>query len=123
MKAFIIDGYGKKNGRFGEMPEPAVGEDEVLVQIHAAGVNPVDSKIRDGEFKLILPYRFPLILGNELAGVVTRVGSRVRQFKPGDEVYARPDKDRIGAFAEFISIKESSLANKPKNLTMEEAAS
>jgi len=119
MKAFIIDRYGKKNGgRFGEMPEPEVGEDDILVQIHAAGVNPVDSKIRDGEFKLILPYRFPLILGNELAGVVTRVGSRVRRFKTGDEVYARPDKDRIGTFAEFISINEGSVANKPKNLTM-----
>ena len=105
------------------MPEPELREDDVLVQIHAAGVNPLDSKIRDGEFKLILPYRLPLILGNDFAGVVVRVGSRVRRFKPGDEVYARPDAHRIGAFAEFISIKEDSLANKPKSLTMEEAAS
>ena len=124
MKAFIIDRYGSKDGvRAGEMPDPELQEDDVLVQIHAASINPVDSKIRDGEFKLILPYRFPLILGNDVAGVVVRVGSRVRRFKPGDEVYARPDLDRIGAFAEFIAIKEDAVAEKPKNLSMEEAAS
>jgi len=124
MKAFIIDRYGKNDGmRVGEMPDPEVRNDDVLIQIHAASVNPLDSKIRDGAFKLILPYRLPLILGNDLAGVVTRVGSQVRRFKPGDEVYARPDKDRIGAFAEFISIREDSVALKPERLTMEEAAS
>ncbi|MHC8378440.1 NADP-dependent oxidoreductase [Pseudomonas sp. MDT1-16] len=124
MKAFIIDRYGKKVAlRATEMPEPELGKDDVLVQIHAAGVNPLDLKIRDGEFKMILPYRMPLILGNDLAGVVVRVGSRVQQFKPGDEVYARPDDDRIGAFAEFIAINQGSLAIKPKGLTMEEAAS
>ena len=109
--------------RLGEMPDPEMREDDVLVQVHAAGVNLLDSKIRDGEFKLILPYRLPLILGNDVAGVVVRVGSRVRRFKPGDEVYARPDQDRIGTFAEFIAIKEDDVAIKPKNLTMEEAAS
>lgn len=123
MKAFIVDRYGSKGGRIGEMPEPELRDDDVLVQIHAAGVNPLDSKIRDGEFKLILPYRLPLILGNELAGVVVRVGSRVRRFKPGDEVYARPHKDRIGTFAEFIAMNENDSAMKPKTLTMEEAAS
>ncbi len=124
MKAFIVDRYGTKDrGQIGEMPEPELREDDVLVQIHAAGVNPLDSKIRDGEFKLILPYRLPLILGNELAGVVVRVGSRVRRFKRGDEVYARPDKDRIGTFAEFIALNENDAAIKPKTLTMEEAAS
>src|SRR6266511_23075 len=124
MKAFIVDRYGSKDGlRAGEMPDPQLHEDDVLVQIHAAGVNPLDSKIRDGAFKLILPYRLPLILGNDVAGVVVRVGSRVRRFKPGDEVYARPDKDRIGAFAEFIAMNEADVALKPKNLTMEEAAS
>ena len=88
------------------MPDPELREDDVLVQIHAAGVNLLDSKIRNGEFKLILPYRLPLILGHDVAGVVVRVGSRVRRFKPGDEVYARPADGRIGAFAEFIAIKE-----------------
>ena len=124
MKAFIIERYGSKDGvRAGEMPDPELREDDVLVQIHAAGVNLLDAKIRDGEFKRFLPYRFPLILGNEVAGVVVRVGSRVQRFKPGDEVYARPDDDRIGAFAECIAIQADAVAKKPKNLTMEEAAS
>lgn len=124
MKAFIVERYGEKGGgRLGEMPEPELRDDDVLVEVHAAGVNPLDYKIRNGEFKLLLPYRLPLILGNDVAGVVVRVGSRVRRFKPGDEVYARPDKDRIGAFAELISMNESAVAIKPKRLTMEEAAS
>src|SRR2546427_4702027 len=105
MKAFIVDGYGSADRvRAGDMPDPELREDDVLVQIHAAGVNLLDSKIRDGEFKLILRYRLPVILGNDVAGVVVRVGSRVRRFKPGDDVYARPDQDRIGTFAEFNSI-------------------
>lgn len=125
MKAFVLDRYGKTRGgvRFAEVPEPEVRDADVLVQVHAAGVNLLDSRIRDGDFKLILPYRLPLILGNDVAGVVTRVGSRVRRFKPGDEVYARPDKDRIGTFAKYISMNEADVAIKPKNLTMEEAAS
>lgn len=124
MKAFIVDRYGSSdNVRAAEMPDPEVRENDVLVQVHAAGVNLLDSKIRNGEFKQILPYRLPVILGNDVAGVVVRAGSRVRRFKPGDEVYARPGKDRIGAFAEFISIREVDLALKPERLTMEEAAS
>jgi alcohol dehydrogenase len=105
------------------VPDPELREDEVLVQIHAAGVNLLDSKLRNGEFKLILRYRLPLILGHDVAGVVIRVGSRVRRFKPGAEVYARPADGRIGAFAEFIAIKEEDVALKPRALTMEEAAS
>ncbi len=124
MKAFIIDRYSKKDpGRLGDMPEPQVGDEDVLVQVHAAGVNALDGKIRQGEFKLILPYRLPLILGNDVTGTVVRVGSRVSQFKPGDHVYARPDDDRIGGFADRIAIKASSLAPAPKNLSMVEAAS
>lgn len=122
MKAFIVDHYGKNGARFADMPEPELRDDDVLVQVHAAGVNPLDSKIRDGEFKLLLPYRLPLILGNEVAGVVLRVGSKVRRFKPDDAVYARPGKDRIGTFAERIAIKEADVALKPTKLTMEEAA-
>jgi NADPH:quinone reductase-like Zn-dependent oxidoreductase len=124
MKAFVLDRYGKAKAlRAGDVPEPAVREDDVLVQVHAAGVNVLDSKIRDGEFKLLLPYRLPLILGNDVAGVVVRVGSRVRGFKPGDEVYARPSQDRIGTFAESIAMNEADVAFKPGNLSMEEAAS
>ena len=124
MKAFIVDRYGGPDRvRAGETPDPEVGENDVLVQIHAAGVNPLDAKIRNGEFKQILPYRLPLILGNEAAGVVVRVGSRVRRFNSGDEVYAKPGKTRIGTFAEFIAIAEDDVAHKPKAVTMEEAAS
>ncbi len=124
MKAFVLDGYGKKRAlRSAEVPDPELRDDEVLVQVHAAGVNLLDSKIRDGEFKLILPYRMPLILGHDVAGVVVRVGARVRQFKPGDAVYARADDFRIGSFAELVPVKEASLALKPQGLTMEEAAS
>jgi NADPH:quinone reductase-like Zn-dependent oxidoreductase len=124
MKAFLVDRYGNADRvRCSEVSEPELRADDVLVEIHAAGVNPLDSKIRDGEFKLLLPYRLPLILGNEFAGVVARVGSDVRRFKPGDEVYARPDKSRIGTFAQFIAVREADLAIKPKRLTMEQAAS
>jgi NADPH:quinone reductase-like Zn-dependent oxidoreductase len=124
MKAFFIDRYGKNSGaRIGERPDPQLRDDDVLVQIHAAGLNPLDSKIMAGEFKLILPYRLPLVLGNEAAGVVVRVGPKVKRFKPGDEVYGRPDKDRIGTFAELIAMNESDVALKPSSLSMEEAAS
>lgn len=123
MRAFIIDRYGQKTGRIGEMPEPKLTDDEVLVQVHAAGVNPLDSKIRNGEFKLILPYRPPFVLGHDLAGVVTRVGASVKRFEVGDEVYSRPADHHIGTFAELIAVQEKDLALKPKVLTMEEAAS
>jgi NADPH:quinone reductase-like Zn-dependent oxidoreductase len=123
MKAFVVDRYGKRSGRLGEMPEPELRDDDVLVQVHAAGVNPLDAKIRNGEFKLVLPYRLPLVLGNEVAGVVLRAGSGVQRFKPGDEVYARPAKGRIGTFAELIAIDQADVALKPKRLGMEEAAS
>jgi len=124
MKAFAIDRYKSTDGgRIVDMPQPEVGGNDVLVQVHAAGVNVLDAKIADGEFKIFLPYRFPLVLGNDVAGVVVEVGARVRRFKPGDEVYARPDKDRIGTFAEFIAMNEDDVAIKPTLLSMEEAAS
>ena len=124
MKAFIVDRYKKKGAlRFGDMPEPKPRDDDVLVQVHAAGLNQLDSKIRDGEFKLILPYRPPFILGHDVAGTVVDVGSNVRRLKPGDEIYARPRDSRIGTFAQFIAINEADVGLKPKNLTMEEAAS
>jgi NADPH:quinone reductase-like Zn-dependent oxidoreductase len=124
MKAFIVDRYKKKGAlRLGEMPEPALRDDDVLVEIHAAALNVLDSKIRDGEFKLILPYRVPFILGHDVAGVVVRVGSKVRQFEPGDKVYVRPRDGRVGTFAQFIAMNEADVALKPNNLSMGEAAS
>jgi NADPH:quinone reductase-like Zn-dependent oxidoreductase len=124
VKALVLDRYGKKTAlRAAEMPQPEMRENDVLVQVCAAGVNLLDLKIRNGEFKLFLPYRLPLILGNDLAGIVVGVGHRVRRFKIGDEVYARPPQDRIGSFAELIAMNEDAVAFKPKNLSMEEAAS
>ena len=124
MKAFVVDKYNKKGIlRLAEMPEPELQDNDVLVEVHAAAVNLLDSKIRTGEFKLILPYRRPFILGHDVAGKVVRAGSKVRKFKPGDEVYARPRDGRIGTFAESIAINEADVALKPKNLSMEEAAS
>ncbi len=123
MKAFFIERYGKQNGVTGEVPEPAVGAHDVLIQVHAASVNPLDSKIRSGAFKLILPYALPLVLGNDLAGIVLRVGAAVTRFKAGDEVYARPPETRIGTFAERIAVHQDALALKPANLDMTEAAS
>lgn len=124
MKAFVVDKYSKKVVlRSAETPAPDVRDSDVLVEVHAAGVNLLDFKVGTGEFKLILPYRRPFILGHDVAGTVIRAGSKVRKFKPGDDVYARPPDGRIGAFAEFIAIDEADAALKPKNLSMEEAAS
>lgn len=122
MKAFVIDRY-KGPLRQAEVAEPAVGAHDVLVEVKAAGVNQLDEKIRLGEFRQIMPYRMPLILGHDLAGVVTAVGAEVRQFQPGDEVYARPGGDRIGTFAERIAVHEDDLALKPASISMREAGS
>ena len=124
MKAFTISRYSKSDAlELTHVPDPVVEDNDVLVQIHAASVNLLDSKIKSGEFKLLLPYQFPLILGHDVAGAVTQVGANVRSFKVGDEVYARPADRRIGAFAEYIAINERDVARKPSNISMEEAAS
>lgn len=124
MKAFILDRYGKQQTlRLGAVAEPEPGPDDVLVEVEAAGLNLLDSKIRDGAFKPILPYKAPLVLGHDLAGKVVKIGAKVRRFKPGDAVYARPRDGQIGTFAERIAVKEADLALKPANLSMAEAAS
>ena len=124
MKAFVVDKYKKKGAlRLANVPEPDLQDNDVLVRIHAAAVNLLDSKVRDGEFKLFLPYRPPFVLGHDVAGTVVRTGPKVRKFKVGDEVYARPRDHRVGTFAEFIAINDADVALKPKNLSMEEAAS
>jgi NADPH:quinone reductase-like Zn-dependent oxidoreductase len=124
MKAFIIDKYKSKDGgRIGQMPIPTPQPEEVLIEVHASAVNLLDSKIRSGEFKLLLPYKTPFVLGHDVAGVVTKIGARVQKFKIGDQVYARPADHHIGTFAEFISVNEADVAIKPEKLSMEEAAS
>ncbi|SFD89105.1 alcohol dehydrogenase [Chitinophaga sp. CF118] len=124
MKAFIVDRYGKKEKlHLREIAEPVIKENDVLVQVYSASVNLLDSKIKNGEFKLILPYKTPFVLGHDVAGVITKIGAKVSHFKVGDEVYARPADHRIGTFAGLIAMNEADVALKPKRLTMEEAAS
>lgn len=124
MKAYAIAKYSKTEGlQLIEIPVPEVKENDVLIEVHASGLNLLDSKIKTGEFKLLLPYKLPLVLGHDVAGVVTKVGAKVKKFKVGDEVFSRPSDFRIGTFAEFIAIDEKDVAHKPKNLSMEEAAS
>lgn len=122
MRAFVVDRY-KEPLRKAEVPEPVVGERDVLVQVQAAGLNVLDEKIRSGAFKSFLRYRLPQVMGNDVAGTVIGVGAGVRGFTLGDQVYARPDKDRIGTFAERIAVAEADLALKPTTISIEEAGS
>ncbi|MFL4472651.1 NADP-dependent oxidoreductase [Paeniglutamicibacter sp. MACA_103] len=122
MKAFILTRY-KGELQEADVAEPTVGGHDVLVRMQGAGLNQLDEKIRAGEFKAILPYKLPLVLGHDVAGTVIRVGEHVRGFKVGDEVYGRPSTTRIGTFAERIAVPEVDLALKPVSIGMEEAAS
>ncbi|WP_291136546.1 NADP-dependent oxidoreductase [Flavobacterium sp. UBA7663] len=124
MKAFIVTKYSKKEKlQLIQVEEPIAKENEVLVQIHAAGVNLLDSMIKQGEFKTFLPYKTPIINGHDMAGTVVKIGPGVKKFKIGDEVYSRVGDYRIGTFAEYIAVDINDLALKPKNLSMEEASS
>ncbi len=124
MIAAFIDGYGSDQVlRVGDFPAPKTGPSDILVRVHAASVNPVDFKLRDGKLRLLRRYRFPLILGHDCAGEVVQVGEDVTQFKVGDRIFSRPRNGRIGTFAEFIAIDQSEAALMPPNLKYHEAAS
>lgn len=125
MKAAILEKYASDGQELviKDVPVPEVSDNEVLVNIKAAGVNPLDNMIVRGEVKLIVPYKFPLIMGNEFAGVVEKTGGKVAGFKKGDRVYARMPLDKIGAFAEYASVRADALAKIPDYLSFEEAAS
>ncbi len=124
MKAAYITKYGMNEKlTIGEMNMPVVGDNDVLVEIYSASLNPIDFKVRDGKIKFIRSYSFPLILGHDLAGLVKAVGNKVKQFKVGDRVFSRPRNGRTGSLAQFIAIDESDVALMPKNLSFEEAAS
>ncbi|SMO95424.1 NADPH:quinone reductase [Chryseobacterium rhizoplanae] len=123
MKAFLINKYTKEDLQLADVSVPKIKDNEVLIEIYASGLNLLDSKIKTGEFKLILPYKMPLILGHDLAGVVKEVGKNVKKYKVGDEVYSRPADFHIGTFAEYIAVREEDLAFKPKNLSMKQASS
>jgi NADPH:quinone reductase-like Zn-dependent oxidoreductase len=122
MLAFVVEKYGEDGLRAADVPEPGVGERDVLVRAAAASINPLDKLVRNGEFKQLLRYKRPFTLGHDVAGVVTQVGTKVRDFEVGDQVYARPRDHRIGTFAELIAIDHDDVAPKPASLTLQEAA-
>jgi NADPH:quinone reductase-like Zn-dependent oxidoreductase len=122
MKAFVVESYGKDGLRAAVVPQPTVGDRDVLVKVSAASINPLDKMVRNGEFKQLLRYKKPFVLGHDVAGVVTQIGRAVRGFKVGDEIYARPRDLRIGTFAEYIAIDQDDVALKPASLTLHEAA-
>lgn len=124
MKALTFKRYGKSPEiGFSEVPRPMLKPDELLVQVHAVGLNPIDNMITTGMFKPVLRFQLPATLGNDLAGVVTEVGSRVTRFKPGDAVFACIFDLGTGSLAEFAVVPQSAAALKPTNLDFVEAAS
>lgn len=122
MKAFVVNHYGPDGLAPAEVPTPSVGPRDVLVDVRAASINPLDKMVRNGEFKQLIKYKRPFVLGHDLAGVITKVGADVHDFTAGDEVYSRPRDLRIGAFAEQIAIDADDVALKPAALSFEEAA-
>jgi len=117
MKAIRIHKYGGPEVlHYEDAPRPQPQAGEVLVRVHAAGVNPIDWKVREGHMKDFWPHKFPLILGWDLSGVVEELGRGVSRFKIGDEVYSIPDPTRNGAYADYIVVRESELALKPNSL-------
>ena len=125
MKAAVLTGYDK-NGRALELrdvPMPEMRDNDVLVKICTAGVNPLDNMIVKGEVRMIVPYSFPLVMGNEFVGIVEKIGKNVRAFQRGDRVYERMELKRIGAFAEYAAIDQGAIARVPEYLSDEEAAS
>lgn len=122
MKAFVVTRYGPDGVHARDVPVPRVGHDDVLVKVRAASVNPLDKMVRNGDFKQLIKYKPPFVLGHDVAGVVTSIGGGVQGFAVGDEVYARPRDLRIGTFAEYIAIDRNDVAHKPESLTAHEAA-
>ena len=125
MKAAILTHYDKNgtNLEIRDVPLPVLEDDEVLVRVKAAAVNPLDNMIIHGEVKLIVPYKMPLIMGNEFSGIVEKTGKNTTRFKAGDKVYGRMPLKKIGAFAQYAAIEESALSLMPDYLSFEEAAS
>lgn len=121
MKAFVVEKYGKDGVRAADVPEPTVGDRDVLVRVSAASINPLDKMVRNGEFKQLLKYKLPFVLGHDVAGVVTQVGSAVRGFEVGDEVYARPRDLRVGA-SRSSSRSTRTMSRPSRPLSLQEAA-
>ena len=124
MKAVRIHEYGDENVLiYEDAPVPEIQDDEVLIKVHAASVNPVDWKTREGYIKEMIPHKFPLTLGWDASGVIENVGSKVTNFRIGDSVYSHSDISRNGAYAEYIAIKSYEVALKPKSIDHKHAAS
>ena len=123
MRAVILNKYNKEgNIEIKTIPIPAIDRNEVLVKIKYAGVNPLDNMIIREEVKFIVPYDFPLVMGNEFSGVIEKIGSEVTEFKVGDRVYGRMPLNKIGAFAEYIAIDKEAIAVIPNYVSLKEAA-
>jgi NADPH:quinone reductase-like Zn-dependent oxidoreductase len=123
MKAAYIEEYGGSDQfKIGELPMPEIGVKDVLIEVHAASINPVDWKIRQGYLKTMIPYQMPLVLGWDVAGTVSAVGSEVTDFKIGDEVFSRPNIMRQGTYAEFVAVDANLVVAKPAKLSFEQAA-
>lgn len=123
MKALTFKRYGKTPEiGLAEVPRPTLKPDELLVQVHAAGLNPIDNMIPSGTFKPVLKFELPATLGSDIAGVVTEVGSNVTRFKPGDAIFASLFDLGRGSIAEFAAVPESVAASKPVNLDFVQAA-
>ncbi|WP_439567494.1 NADP-dependent oxidoreductase [Sphingopyxis sp.] len=123
MQAFLLNRYGGPEAtELADVPRPVPGPDDVLVRVHAAGLNPVDFKTRDGMLKVVQRYDLPVIMGNELAGTVESCGANVTAFKSGDRIFARVPKDRMGAFAEYAAVPARHIAVLPPSLDFETAA-
>ncbi|MRD47987.1 NADP-dependent oxidoreductase [Caenimonas koreensis] len=122
MKAAIVRAYGTKV-EVADIAQPALLDDSLMIEVHAASVNPVDNLIRAGYLKAMMPLPLPYVVGNDVSGVVTAVGKDVSGFKVGDAVFARPQGMQSGTFAEFAMIKATDAALKPANLSHEQAAS
>lgn len=124
MQAIVIEAYGSSDQLIEkEVPIPTIKDNQVLVELHATSINPIDWKLREGYLQKNLPFEFPIILGWDAAGIIKNVGTNVTNFQIGDRVFARPETTAGGTYAEFTAIDENLLAKMPENLSFEEAAS
>jgi alcohol dehydrogenase len=125
MRAFVLTGYGaiSDNVRLAEMADPVAGPGEVMIEIHAASLNPIDFKLVHGALKRISTYKLPRPFGFDASGIVISAGAGATRFKPGDAVYVRASRDTIGTFAEQIALPEKFIALKPPTISHAEAAS
>jgi NADPH:quinone reductase-like Zn-dependent oxidoreductase len=123
MQAIRQHRYGQRDVlQLENVPTPQISADDVLIRVHAAGVNPVDWKIREGYLQSMIPHEMPLTLGWDVAGEIVALGEQVTDWQIGDAVYSRPDIARNGAYAEFVAVRASEIAKKPKTLDWQQSA-